>query len=93
MFKNVKAVDVDGITGETVKYICGLLIEWLCNLFKVCLKTVSVPGVLNNTVIFPLYRGKSECIKYREISLLNMSEKMFGRILIERVQEVTVRKN
>lgn len=48
-----------------------------------------------NAVTVPLYKrkaNKNECKDYREIRLLNMSVKMFDRILIETVEEVTLSK-
>ncbi len=46
-------------------------------------------------IIVPLYKGKgsrSECSSFRGISLLSIPGKVYGRILTERLMEVTERK-
>ncbi len=51
-----------------------------------------MPGDWKKAIIVPLYKGKgsrSECRSYREISLLSVPRKVYGRILTERLMEVT----
>ncbi len=51
-----------------------------------------VPDDWKKAIIVPLYKGKgsrSECSRYRGISLLSVPGKVYGRILTERLIEVT----
>ncbi len=47
---------------------------------------------MEKAIIVPLYKvisSRSECSTYRGISLLSVPGKVYGRILIERLMEVT----
>ncbi len=58
-------------------------------------KKGEVPDDWEKAIIVPLYKGKgsgSECSSYWGISLLSMPGKVYGRILTERLMEVTERK-
>lgn len=48
-----------------------------CNLFNMCVKTISAPDCWNNVIIVLLYQTKckNECNKYNGINLLSMLEK------------------
>ena len=51
-----------------------------------------VPEDWRSTVIVPLYKAKrerTECRRYRGISLLNMVGKIYGKILVDRAHKVT----
>ena len=51
-----------------------------------------VPENWRSAVIFPLYKGKggrTECRNYRGISLLSVVEKMYARILVDRIRRMT----
>ncbi len=51
-----------------------------------------VPEDWRKTIIVPLYKGKGnreECSNYRGISLLLVPGKIYGRILNERMMEIT----
>ncbi len=55
-------------------------------------KKGEVPDDWKKAIIVPLYKGKgrrSECSSYRGISLLSIPGKLYGRILTERLMEVT----
>ncbi len=55
-------------------------------------KEGEVPDDWKKAIIIPLYKGKgsrSECSSYRGISLLCVPGKVYGRILTERLMEVT----
>ncbi len=55
-------------------------------------KEGEVPDDWKKPIIIPLYKGKgsrSECSSYRGISLLSVPGKVYGRILTERLTEVT----
>ncbi len=52
----------------------------------------TVPDDWKKAIIVPLYKGKgsrSECSSYRGISLLSIPGKVYGRLLTERLKEVT----
>ncbi len=49
-----------------------------------------VPDDWTKAIIVPLHKGsRSECSSYRGISLLSVPGKVYGRILTERLMEVT----
>ncbi len=51
-----------------------------------------VPDDWKEAIIVPLYKGngsRSDCSSYRGISLLSVPGKVYGRILTERLMEVT----
>ncbi len=55
-------------------------------------KKGEVPDDWRRAIIVPLYKGKggrSECSSYRRMSLLSVPGKVYGRILSERLMEVT----
>ncbi len=55
-------------------------------------KKGEVPEDWKRAIIVPLYKGKggrSEFSSYRGISLLSVAGKVYGRILTERLMEVT----
>ncbi len=55
-------------------------------------KKGEVPDDWKKANIVPLYKGKGsrrECSSYREINLLSVPGKVYGRILTERLMEVT----
>ncbi len=61
-------------------------------LFEQARKKGEVPDDWKKAIIVLLYKGKgsrSECNSYRGISLLNVPGKVNGRILTERLIEVT----
>ena len=50
------------------------------------LKSGVVPEDWRSAVIIPLYKGKgerTECSKYRDISLLSLAGKIYARIFID----------
>ncbi len=51
-----------------------------------------VPADWTKTIIVPVYKGKGrrgECGSYRGISLLSIPRKVHGKVIIERVQQLT----
>ena len=51
-----------------------------------------VPKDWQRAIVVPLYKGKGDrldCKNYRGISLLSIPGKVYGRILIERVRDMT----
>ena len=56
--------------------------------FNACVLVEKIPNDWMRAIIIPIYKGKgdrSECKNYREISLLSIPGKEYGRILIEKV--------
>ena len=92
MLKNGKSPGMDGVTSEMLKYGGGMLECFLRRLFNVCMKCARVPEEWRKAVIVPLYKGKGDkfnCNSYRAISLLSVPGKLFARIVIDRVREIT----
>ena len=64
------------------------MIEWLKRLFNLWWKEGRVPEDWGEACNVPIYKGKSEkneCANYRGISLLSIPDKLYGRVIIERV--------
>ncbi len=87
-----KAPGVDGITSELFKYGGETVSDWIHVLCKLAYKEGRVPQDWSKAVIVPIYKGKvdkTECINYRGISLLSIPGKVYGKIIIRRMQEIT----
>ncbi len=83
---------MDGITAEMLKYGGDAVVEWMLLICERAWKNGEVPDDSKKAIIVPLYKGKgsrSECGSYRGISLLSVQGKVYGRILTERLMEVT----
>ena len=90
--KNGKAAGVDGITAEMLKYGGETVIEWMHKICGMAWEEGRVPGDWTKAIIVPVYKGKgsrNECGNYRGISLLSIAGKVYGKIVIERVQKIT----
>ena len=90
--KGGKAPGMDGIAAECIKNGGVAVVEWLVRLFNVCFVLRMAPLDWRSACIVPLYKGKGdvcECGCYRGISLLAVVGKLYGRVLIERVIEMT----
>ena len=90
--KKGKAPGVDGITSEMLHFGGDSVLEWLTRVCRVCIRDERVPSDWMRAIIVPLYKGKgdrSDCKNYRGISLLSVPGKVYGRLLIERVQGMT----
>ncbi len=86
-----KATAMDGITAEMLKYGDDA-VEWMLLKCERAWKEGEVPDDWKKAIIVPLYKGKgsrSECSSYRGKSLLSVPGKVYGRILTERLMEVT----
>ncbi len=88
-----KVAGIDGITEEMLKYGGGdAVVEWMLLIRERAWTKGEVPVDWKRAIIVPLYKGKgsrSECSSYRGISLQSVPGKMHGRILTERLIEVT----
>ena len=90
--KGGKSPGVDGFTSEMLKCDGECLLEWLRSVSNVCILEEKVPNDWMRAMIVPIYMGqsdRSECKNYREISLLSIPGKVYGRILIEKVCSIT----
>ena len=87
-----KAPGIDGITAEMLKYGGEAISDWMHAMCILAWKEGRVPQDWTKATIVPVYKGKgdkSECGSYRGISLLSIPGKVYGKILIGRVQEIT----
>ena len=87
-----KAPGVDGIRSEMLKYGGEVMIDILWRVCKVAWEIGEVPVEWTMAVIVPLYKGKGSkeaCMNFRGISLLSIPGKVYGRLIIERVKEIT----
>ena len=60
--------------------------DWIGGCVILLLKSGVVPEDWRSAVIIPLYKGKgerTECSKYRDISLLSLAGKIYARIFID----------
>ena len=89
-----KAAGVDGITAEMLKYGGESVIEWMHRVCQMAWEEGRVPDDWTKAVIIPVYKGKgdrNECGSHRGISLMSIAGKVYGKIVIERVQKITER--
>ncbi len=90
-----KAAGIDGITpenGETWTKCSGTVVD---NDMWPGMETRRGTRRVENAVIVPLHKGKGnkdECKNYRGISLLSVPGKICGRILTDRLMQVTEKK-
>jgi len=90
--KTGKAPGLDGCAAECLKKGGVAVIEWLVRLLNVCFVSGVVPVDWCSACVVPLYKGKGdkyECRNSRGISLLSVVGKLYGRVLIKRVREMT----
>ncbi len=90
--KSRKAPGIDGITSELLKYGGEAVGDWIHVLCNLAYKERRVPQDWSKAAIVPVYEGKGdkiECNNYRGISLLSIPDKVYGKILIRRVQVIT----
>ncbi len=90
--KSGRAAGMDGTTAEMLKYGVDTVVEWMLFICEQTWKKGEVPDDWKKAIVVPLCKGKdsrSECSSYRGISLLSVPVKVYGRILTERLMEVT----
>ncbi|MCP4268419.1 MAG: hypothetical protein GY777_23060 [Candidatus Brocadiaceae bacterium] len=71
------------------------MIEWMHQIFVMVWEEGRVPGDWTKAIIVPVYKGRgsrNELGNYRGISLYSIAEKVYGKIVIERVQMITESK-
>ncbi len=89
------AAGIDGINPELVKHEGDTVREWMTMICDLAWRQGKVPGEWKKAVIVPLHKSKGnkdECNNYRGISLLSVPGKICGRILTERLMQVTEKK-
>ncbi len=69
--------------------------KWMIKICQVAWEGGGVPADWTKAIIVPVYKGKGrrgECRSYRGISLLSIPGKVYGTVIIERVQRLTEEK-
>ena len=87
--KTNRAHGICGIIAELLKSGGAPIISWLLPLFMLIWKHCVIPTDWNLAIILPLWKGKgpkSDCIKYRGISLLSVPAKVFAHICLARIK-------
>ena len=93
--KTNRARGICGITAELLKSGGAPIISWLLPLFTLIWKYCVIPTDWNIAIILPLWKGKgpkSDCTKYRGISLLSVPAKVFAHICLARIKRTIFAK-
>ena len=89
-FPNNKAAGYDNIPYESLKYGNNALYETLAEFYNSIINLLYVPDGLKTSLIIPLYKGhkklKSDPNSYRGISLTIVLNKLFEKIILNRLQ-------
>ena len=84
-----KAPGKDGIPAEILKCCKGTVITEMYEILCQCWREGKVPQDMRDANIVTLYKNKgdrSDCNKYRGISLLSIVRKLFARVILKRLQ-------
>ena len=87
-----KSAGMDGIYGEMIRVGGGVIVDWLVRMFNVCWGEGKVPQEWQDACVVPIYKGKGDkmaCKNYRGISLLSVVGKIYGKVLVAKVKELT----
>ena len=87
-----KAPGMDGVRVEMLKEGDVTVLEWLVRLFNICYMLSVVPVDWVIACMVPLYKGKGDMYdssNFRDISLLSVVGKVYGRVLINRIRDKT----
>ena len=89
--KNNKAPGVDNITAEVLKAGGEPMIQMLYTLFQKIWKEEKSPSDWKRMLVTPVLKkgDKMEAANYRAISLLSIPGKVFSRILLDKMEDVT----
>ena len=93
--KSRKAPGSDEITADILKAGGAPVIQWLHEIFTGVWKNEEMMTDWNLTIFIKLYKNKGEkqlCDNYRGISLLNVTSKIFSRIILNRIQQLIDRQ-
>ena len=83
-----KAIGLDDIATEQIKYFGPEAKKWLLQLYNHCLKTHELPKIWKKAHVIALLKpGKDPSIPkgYRPISLLSHTYKLFERLILNRI--------
>ncbi|GBP24662.1 hypothetical protein EVAR_15868_1 [Eumeta japonica] len=83
-----KTAGYDRVPSEMLRDGGGVVASLPYQLFNKCWKSHRVPIDWCKAFIVPLYKGKGSrqfCTYYRPISLLNVVDKLYVKIIIERI--------
>ena len=88
--KNHKAAGGDGIPAELLKYSGGTGVQVLTHLFNAVLATRCVPSARCKGIVEHLAKGGDggDCSNYRPLKLLPIIDKLFAKLLSERISRV-----
>src|SRR5215469_6371729 len=90
--KKGKAAGRDGIMGEMIRAGGVAMCRWLARLMSVCWKRGGVPKDWQEACVVSVYKrrgNKNECASYRGISMMSVVGKLYGRVVIDRVKNIT----
>ena len=86
---NNKAPGVDHIPADLIKAMGEVGLQWLHRLLNKIWITQETPEDWRNAIIVPIWKkkgSKRDCTKYRGISLLSHTGKIFSKILEKRLR-------
>ena len=89
--KSRKAPGSDEITADILKAGGEPVIQWLFKFFTDVWENEQAVTEWNMTTLIKLYKNKGDrkiCDNYRGIALLNITSKMFSRIILNRIQDL-----
>ena len=89
--KSRKAPSSDEITTDILKAGGEPVVQWLFNFFTDTWENEHMVKEWSMTTLVKLYKNKGDrrmCDNYRGIALLNITSKIFSRIILNRIQEV-----
>ena len=81
---------IDEISSNMLKAGAEVAVEWLKVIMDKIWKTESIPRDWTNQIIIPIHKhgSRSRCENYRGISLLCVASKIFGKAVLNRMQDV-----
>jgi hypothetical protein len=89
--KSRKAPGSDEITADILKAGGEPVIQWLLSFFTDVWENEQMVKEWNMTTLIKLYKNKGDrkiCDNYRGIALLNITSKIFSRIILNRIQDL-----
>lgn len=86
-----KAAGLDGLTAEHVVYAHSMLLEYICQLFRLMIRHQIVPAQFGKGVTIPLVKNlegnRADSDNYRGITLSPVISKLFELVLMNVLQE------
>ena len=81
---------IDEISSNMLKAGAEVTVEWLEVIMEKIWETESIPRDWTNQIIIPIHKhgSRSRCENYRGISLLCVASKIFGKAVLNRMQDV-----